>query len=123
MDKKKQFSTKPAREKALQMVAWLEEKKALAPVALDLSSLNAVVEAIINVTATSARHAQGLADYALEMSREAGFEFFGMEGYQSGEWILLDCNDLLINIFQEETRSLYRLEDLWPKSEKLLDKR
>ncbi len=36
-----------------------------------------------------------------------------MEGYNQGQWILVDLNDIIVNIFQEQSRQLYRLEDLW----------
>ncbi len=119
----KKFSAIGAKDKALKIAEWLEDKKAAGLVAIDLDGANAVAEAVVVATATSARHAQGLADHGLNMCREHNFEFLGMEGYQNGLWILLDCNDVLINIFQEETREAYRLDSLWPGAPKILDKR
>lgn len=36
-----------------------------------------------------------------------------MEGYEAGQWILVDLNDIIVNIFLEPVRELYRLESLW----------
>jgi ribosomal silencing factor RsfS len=36
-----------------------------------------------------------------------------VDGYTNGQWVLVDCNDVVVNIFQKETRELYRLESLW----------
>lgn len=35
------------------------------------------------------------------------------EGYQRGEWILLDYGDVVIHIFQPRVREFYNLEDFW----------
>jgi len=37
----------------------------------------------------------------------------GVEGESNAQWILLDYDDVVISVFQEETRSFYKLEDLW----------
>lgn len=95
---------------------WLTEKKAKDIVMLDLEGQNALAEGIIIAGAASLRHAQGLADFLLEMAKAENYEFLHLEGYKNGLWILLDFNDILINIFQPEQRDLYRLEDLFPGS-------
>jgi ribosome-associated protein len=48
--------------------------------------------------------------------REQKVEFLSMEGYQAGQWILVDLSDVVVNIFQAPTRELYRLESLWAES-------
>ena len=113
--KVKQKSTVDTKTKIENFCAWLEEKKARDLVAFELGEMNNVAEGVIVAGATSLRHGQGLADFALEMAKENNYEFLHMEGYQNGLWILLDFNDVLVNIFQPEQRELYRLEDLYNK--------
>ena len=107
------FSTLPTLEKARLMLTWLEEHKGVQPVCLDLAGRCAFTECLIVATGMSVRHAQSLADGLAALCREHGFEFLRLEGRQSGQWILLDCNDIIVNIFQEATRALYGLESLW----------
>lgn len=47
-----------------------------------------------------------------------------MEGYRTGEWVLIDLHGIVIHIFSEEKRNFFRLESLWAdaKIEKLEDK-
>ena len=117
------FATVPVTEKLETVRTWMTEKKARDIVVLDLTQNNTFTEGILVATATSIRHAQGLADYILQESKALRFEFLRMEGYQTGQWILLDMNDLVVSIFQEDTRELYRLEELWKSAPVLYDSR
>jgi len=92
---------------------WLHAHKALQLVSLHVAGRNAWTEALIIVSASSVRHAQSLADGILTWCKEQNVEFLSMEGYQAGQWILVDLNDVVVNIFQAPTRELYRLESLW----------
>jgi len=94
----------------------LHEHKALQLVCLHVAGKSAWTEALIIVSASSIRHAQSLADGILAWCREHRLEFLSMEGYQAGQWILVDLNDVVVNIFQAPTRELYRLESLWAQS-------
>lgn len=105
------------REKIKEICSWLTEKKAVDVVGLDVEGLSNMAEGLIVAGANSFRHGQGLSDYVLEKAKEFNYEFLHMEGYQTGMWILLDFNDVIINIFQSEQRGIYRLEDLYPKAE------
>ncbi len=109
------------REKTASIVTWLHEKKAVDMVALDVSQMNAVAESIIVVSATNVPHAQTLADWTTEKLAEQKWEFLGMEGYNYGNWILLDCNEVLIHIFQQDYRDFYNLEGLWKEAPSMLD--
>ena len=59
------------------------------------------------------RHAQSLANGVNQLCGEKNYEFLRMDGYTVGQWILVDCNDFVVNIFQADTRGLYKLEALW----------
>lgn len=115
----KKISPEEALAQAKAIAAWLEEHKARAVEMIDLTGGNAFTEAIVACTAQSARQARGYADGLAEFCREHAFEFLGMEGYALGEWILLDMNSIVVNIFLPETRELYRLEDLWSRVARL----
>ncbi len=119
----KQFAAVPVAEKLERVSSWIQEKKGRDILALDLTRNHTFTEGIIIVSASSIRHAQGLADHILAESKAERYEFLHMEGYQAGQWILLDMNDLVVSIFQEDARELYRLEDLWKNAGTVLDTR
>jgi ribosome-associated protein len=107
------------RDKVKSIVQWLEDKKAKDIVALDVQAMNNLTEAVLIVSAATTRHAQALADGLLQYFKEQGHELLGMEGYQMGTWILIDANDVVIHIFQEQSRSFYHLESLWAEAPRL----
>ncbi|MFI3272032.1 MAG: ribosome silencing factor [Pseudomonadota bacterium] len=108
-----QFSAMPTNDKVALIVAMLEEKKARGVVAFDIHGLSPFTDATIVAGAGSVRHAQSLADQVRLLCKEHNFENLRTEGYQAGQWILVDLNDILVNIFLPETREQYRLESLW----------
>ncbi len=102
--------------KVKQLANCLEQKQAMNVVALDLCDICPITEYVIVATARGARHAQALADALLQFSGTVHFEYFGLEGYSTATWILMDFNEVIVHIFQEETRSLYNIEGLWSES-------
>jgi len=89
------------------------EKKARRPRVLDVGSLTSYTNFLLIVTATSDRHSRALADYFIEVAKEHKVKSLGMEGYDPGQWILLDFGDVIVHIFQETTREYYDLDGLW----------
>ena len=112
-ESQKKYSDLEVEAKVLQIADWLADKKAKDPVIIDLRGKESYAEGIIIVSATSSRHAQGLAEHVRFLAKQEKFEFLHDEGFQTGQWILLDLNDVLVNIFQGEVRQLYNLEGLW----------
>lgn len=95
------------------IIAWLSEQKAIDPILLKPDQPNSLADAVVIASASSRRHAQGLARGLLEKIRANGGDFLHMEGYDVAHWILLDCNDLVVHIFQPDARDLYRMEELF----------
>ncbi len=95
------------------MAQWLEEHKALRVVCIDLEGEGSFADVLIVASANSVRHAQSLADGVALLCRENNYEFLRTEGYATGQWILVDMNDIIVNVFQESVRELYALEALW----------
>ena len=106
----------PTEKKIEALRAWLQEHKALQLVSLHVADKSSWTEVLIIASASSVRHAQSLADGILAWCKAQKLEYLSVEGYQAGQWILVDLNDVVVNIFQPPTRELYRLESLWGES-------
>lgn len=99
--------------------ACLHEKNGENIEAIDLSGLSGITEAILLVSGKNIRHVQALADYVLTELAERNMPYLGMEGYRGGLWILIDCNDILVHIFQESSREFYNLEGLFAEQKRI----
>jgi ribosome-associated protein len=105
--------TIPTIDKAKTVATWLRDKKAIDIIALDVRGISPITESLVVATASSVRHAQGLANHILDKVSEEKLEYLGMEGFQQGSWILIDLNDVLVHIFQTDNRQFYNIEGLW----------
>ncbi len=117
--KKKIYSTLPSSEKIKPIVKLLQEQKANDIVILDVQKHSQMTDISVILTAGSLRHAKALADKIAEKVKQENFEFLHTEGYESAQWILVDLNDIVIHIFQDESRKLYNLEALWHDAEQI----
>jgi ribosome-associated protein len=119
MKKENKFSVMSGREKSLLLAGWLDEKQGADIVIMDVARMSSVTDVTVIVSARGMKHAQALADAVLARAAESAIEFLSMEGYQSGEWILMDLNDVLIHIFQGELREFYNIEGMWSEAPRI----
>lgn len=89
------------------------DRKAEDVVALDVASLTSFTDAFVIATGTSDRHVKAVADAVVERAHELGRKPLGVEGYEGGEWVLIDLDDVVVHVFQSERREHYDLERLW----------
>jgi ribosome-associated protein len=98
------------------MVAALQEKKATDVVVLDVRGVCSFTDFIIICTGMSDRQIKAMADHVI-----ANFgKPYGLEGIEQGRWVLLDYYDVVIHIFQDESRKYYDLENMWFEAKKVL---
>ena len=64
-------------------------------------------------SSTSNRHAQAICDAVLEKLKKSGLTPTHVEGYNQGQWILIDYLNFVVHIFSERARDFYDLERLW----------
>lgn len=96
------------------------DKKALNIVGLDLRSIASFTEHFIIATGTNQRQVQAIADEIGErLKKEKGLRAVRVEGYRTGEWVLLDYGDFVFHIFNETAREFYDLERLWRDARKI----
>ncbi len=99
--------------KAVLIAEAAHERKADDVVGLDVRNLSSFADTFIIATGTSDRHVRSVAD-AIEAALKAhGDVPLGIEGYDEGRWVLIDCTDTIVHIFQREVRDHYDLERLW----------
>ena len=94
-------------------VAALEDIKARDIVVLDVRRLTALFDRVIIASADSARQGRALSDNLQRKAKALGAKVSGVEGEQTGEWILVDLGEIVVHIMQPAIRKYYNLEELW----------
>ena len=97
----------------------LREKKGKDIIALDVSERTVLADAFVIVTGMNDRQVSALTDAVDEALTKAGFEKKNVEGYHTGKWILLDFGDLIVHVFDVESRAFYDLERIWRDAERM----
>ncbi len=96
------------------------EKKAFGIVALDLREIASFTEFFLIFSGANQRQAQAIADEINEqLKKQLHAKAVRVEGYSSGEWILLDYGDFVVHIFEQKAREFYDLERLWRDAKKV----
>jgi len=108
--------TKPAvtgLEFAHQAAIIADENRAEDIVILDLRGICAIADFFIIATGTSDRQMRAVADQIEAFGQTVGQKPYGVSGYDSASWLLLDYVDVVIHLFEESKRKYYDLELLW----------
>ena len=97
-------------------VTALEAIKARDIEIINTTKLSSLFDRIIIASADSARQTKSLARSVQNKVLAAGGHIIGMEGEETGEWIVVDLGDIVVHIMQPAVRSYYNLEELWSVS-------
>jgi ribosome-associated protein len=95
------------------VVDGLEDVKAQEIQVFDTEALSSLFERVVVASGTSNRQTKALASSVVDAVRKAGFPKPRVEGEGNGEWIIVDCGQVVVHVMQPVFRSYYRLEELW----------
>ena len=107
-------------QRALVAARTAQENRGRDVVVLDLRELTPMFDFFVLATGTSRRQLHAMSeeiDHALEEG--LGDKRMGIEGYQESRWVLLDYGDIVIHLFEPETRNYYALEELWGRAKRV----
>ena len=95
------------------VVDALEDVKGQQIEVYDTSAITDLFDRVVIVSGTSNRQTRALAMSVVEAVRKAGGDIISTEGEETGEWVLVDCGDIVVHIMQPAIRTYYNLEELW----------
>ncbi|MEK7830810.1 MAG: ribosome silencing factor [Acidobacteriota bacterium] len=96
-----------------------EEKKALDVIVLRLSAITEFTDYFVICSGSSTRQTQSIADEITDQLKKFKVRPMHTEGYNTGEWILIDYGIFVVHIFTEKSRQFYDLERLWRDAERV----
>lgn len=80
---------------------------------IDTTKLTAMFDRMIVVSGDSGRQTRALARNVQEEVKKAGGTVTGVEGQDSGDWVLVDLGSIIVHVMQPAVRAYYKLEELW----------
>ncbi len=108
------------KEKTLLVCKYLSEKKGYNIVYIDVESKSSLCDYFVICSGRSAAQVKSLAENLEEkMEKMHGLVPRRAEGVREGRWAVLDYNDVIVHVFNDETRDFYRLERLWEDGKNL----
>jgi len=91
----------------------LDENSAQDVIEIDVQGKSSIADYMLVASGRSNRHVSALSDYVLRALKEQGFKSLGIEGQDTGDWVLIDVGDVILHIFRPEVRLFYNLEKIW----------
>ncbi len=90
-----------------------EEMRGQNTLVLDLTKVTPIVDYFVVTTGASNRQMRSLAEEVSRVLKEQGSRRLGVEGGSGNSWILYDYGDIVLHVFDAQSRALYDLEHLW----------
>jgi ribosome-associated protein len=95
------------------------DKKAMEVVVLDLRQTPAFTDFFLLCSGQNQRQVHAIADAVEEALRAAKVRPNHVEGYDRGDWVLMDFFSFIVHVFTPQTREFYSLERLWGDAERI----
>lgn len=80
---------------------------------INTTKITSLFDRVVIATGNSNRQVKALARSVHDKVKEAGGNVIGIEGEDSGEWVLVDLDDIVVHVMQPTVRAYYNLEELW----------
>ncbi len=100
-------------ERAMQCARIGDDNKAKDIVILDLRGITPIFDFFILMTGASRRQIHTLAEEVDDYMRSEGEKRLSIQGYQASRWVVQDYGDIVVHVFDANSREYYALEELW----------
>ncbi len=95
------------------IVDALDDMKAQDIIVYNTKELTNEFERVIIASGSSNRQTRALGYSVSHEVKAAGGDVLGIEGTDTGEWVLVDCGSAVVHILQPAMREFYNLEEIW----------
>jgi ribosome-associated protein len=102
-----------ALQHALQCARIGADNKGKDVVVLDMREITPLYDYFVLITASSRKQAHTIAEEIDAQMSTLGEQRLGIEGYEAARWVVQDYGDIVIHVFDSDTRVYYGLADLW----------
>lgn len=106
-------TTIESKAKAIEAAKASFDKKAKDIVILELHGLTVIADYFVICSGESTTQVRAIVDHIEEKLKKHGMRPGKIEGLSNARWVLLDYGDVIVHVFESETRDYYELEKFW----------
>jgi ribosome-associated protein len=108
-----------ALERACLAAKTAAENKAQDVLVLDMRKVTPLYDFFVIATGASRRQVHAICEDIDDRLKAVGDTRISIEGYEASKWVVQDYGDVMVHVFDPDTRAYYMLEDLWNDAEKI----
>ena len=97
----------------------LDDDKAEEIVTIDLRGRSAMADHMVIASGSNARQVATIAEKLAQRLKDATGRTARIEGKDTGDWVLIDTDDVVVHVFRPEVREFYQLEKMWMPTDQL----
>ncbi|UXU75992.1 MULTISPECIES: ribosome silencing factor [unclassified Paracoccus (in: a-proteobacteria)] len=101
------------------ILASLDDDKAEDVVTIDLRGRSAMADHMVIASGRNARQVAAIAEKLVERIKQLTGRSARVEGKETGDWVLIDTDDVVVHVFRPEVREFYQLEKMWMPADAL----
>ncbi|SES66299.1 ribosome silencing factor [Anaerobranca gottschalkii] len=91
----------------------IDDKKGEDIKILDLQGLTEIADFFVIASGNTQSHLKSICDFIDEKTKEKGINPISTQGYDEAIWIVMDYGDIVVHLFNPESREYYQLEKFW----------
>lgn len=95
------------------ILSSLEDDKAEDVVSIDLRGRSAMADYMVIASGRNARQVASIAEKLVERLKHDAGRGARIEGKETGDWVRIDTDDVIVHVFRPEVREFYQLEKMW----------
>ena len=103
-------------DRALECTRSALDRKAYDLVVLETGALSSIGDYFVICSGRSDTQVQAIADGVRKHLSSLGVDALSVEGYERGQWVLIDYGDVVVHVFQVPVRTFYGLDRLWSRA-------
>jgi len=105
------------------ILASLDDDKAEDIVTIDLRGRSAMADHMVIASGRSSRQVASIAEKLVDRLKTQAGRSARIEGKDTGDWVLIDTDDVIVHVFRPEVREFYQLEKMWMPTDALANLR
>ena len=106
-------TTLPSLDRACLSARVATDNKARDVTVLDMRGITPLYDFFVLCTGNSRRQIHTISEEVDARLAAEGDRRLAIEGYEASKWVVQDYGDIVVHVFDAETRNFYNLEDLW----------